>query len=153
MASAAYRAAFFAPETDEVLLYLVRLSHPSLTDDVRVVGDHQALVHQGQTYSPAGFVLQLPEAGDGVAARARLTIENVSVELVETLQAATGAPTVTIRAVLASQPDTVEEEWPEFELVEVGFDAVTIEGDLGYPDLDAQTFGQTFTPAEWGGLA
>lgn len=152
MPSPAYLQAFYASATDEALLWLVELSHPALTQTVRVVNDYQSLTHAGNVYLPGGFQLQLPEQGDGIQGRARLQIENVDRAIGEALEAAREPALVTLRAVLASQPDTIEEEYPDFDLVEATWDAGSIEGDLAYQDLEAQSFGDLFLPSRWSGL-
>ncbi len=151
MVSPAYKAAFYAPETDEVTLFLVTLEHAALTETVYVVGDPQPLTHLGQLYRPAGFGLQLPEETDGPAL-AQVVLENISRDLVAALRLAEGAPRVSIKEVLASDPDVVEDEWPDFDLIDATYDAAQIVGSLAYPDLAQMPFGGQFLPSQWPGL-
>lgn len=153
MVSAAWREAYYAPQTDEVELTIVKITHPSLSEPVRVVADYQALTHLGEVYEPAGFSVQKPEEGDGLSALAQIGIENVSRGLVAALRAGEGAPLVTIKTVLASAPDVIEEEWPAFDLVQASYDAAQITGALSLPDLMQLPFGGVFVPSRWGGIA
>lgn len=153
MVSAAWREAFYAPETDEVVLDLVTLVHPALAAPARVVSDHQAFTHQGEIYLPVGFKVELPEEGQSVSAMAVLTIENVSRDLVTALRVAQGPPTVTIRSVFASAPDDVEEELPDFDLINASFDVAQISGTLAFRDLAQTPFGGLFLPSRWRGLS
>lgn len=151
MVSAAYRAAVFAPETDEVELWLVELTHPALATPVRVVNDSLPVTSQGLLYEAGAFRLELPEQ-DGPDLRARLSLANVVPDLVLLLRGQTEAPKVSLRVVLADSPDVVEEEWPAFELLEVRYDASALVGELGYPDLTQLGFGGLFLPSQWTGL-
>ena len=157
--SDAYRREFFAAESQDPLLWLCELYHPDLMSPelpdgvVRLVRDHQPLTHQGHVYQPAGFTIELPEQGEGVTAQARLAVENVSRGLVGAIRAAREPAQVWLKGVLASQPDVIEEEWPEFDLVAVTGDVATLTGDLAYPALEVVRFGPIVSPAEWSGLA
>lgn len=151
--SDAYRREFYAEASDDPLLWLLELSHPDLEEPVRVVRDHQPLTHLGQLYEPAGFGFEAPEQTEGVNARGRIQIENVSRAVIAALRAAREPPIVTLKAVLASAPDRIEEEWPDFDLVAASYDAESVTGELAYPDLAVVQFGPPMTPGEWTGLA
>jgi len=157
--SDAYRREFFQPESQDPLLWLCEIYHPELISPelpdgvVRLVRDHQPLTHQGQLYQAAGFTIELPEQGEGVTAQARMAVENVSRSLVAAIRHAREPAQVWLKAVLASQPDVIEEEWPEFDLVAVTGDVATLTGDLAYPALEVVRFGPLVSPAEWSGLA
>lgn len=157
--SDAYRREFFAADSDDPLLWLCEIYHPELVSPelpdgvVRLVRDYQPLTHQGQVYQPGGWTVELPDQGEGITAQARLAVENVSRALVAAIRAAHGPATVWLKAVLASQPDVIEEEWPEFDLVAVTGDVATLTGDLAYPALEVLRFGPIKSPSEWSGLA
>jgi hypothetical protein len=82
---------------------------------------------------------RLPEEGEDRPPRARLTIDNVSREIVLALRQIQAAPTVTMEVVRASEPDLVEASFPFFRLLDVRYDALVVEGELGVEDLTAGT--------------
>lgn len=152
MPSEAYRAAFYAAETEDDTLTLVLIEHPQLTEPVRVVHDFSNVTHLGEVYSAASFRAQMPEQNETMAPRLQLAVENIDREMVAAIRAATGVPKVTIMEVLKSDPDVIEDIYPEFDVIEASYDVTEIVLDCGYPDLELQAFGAVFTRSQWSGI-
>lgn len=152
MVSAAYKASFYAAETDDDTVTLVKVEHPMLSEPIRVAHSFSNVTSGGEIYASAAFRAQLPEQAESMAPRAQLVVENVDREMVESLRAASGLPRVTITEVLKSDPDIVEDIYPELDVIEVEYDATQIAAEIGYPDLDQQAFGPRFMPSLWTGL-
>lgn len=152
MPSAAYREAFYAAETDDDTLTLVLLEHPALTEPVRVVHGFENVVSNGLTFSAAAFRAQLPEQNETMTPRLQLVVENIDPEMVTAIRQAVGAPKITVMEVLKSDPDSVEDIYPEFDVMEVEADAAQISLECGYPDLELMQFGAVFTLSQWSGL-
>jgi len=152
MPSAAYREAFYAAETEDDTLTLVVIEHPALTMPIRVVHDYASVVHLGEVFNAAGFRAQLPEQGETMAPRLQLAVENIDRDMVSAIRGATGFPKITILEVLKSDPDVIEDIYPEFDVIEAGYDVTEIVLDCGYPDLELQAFGAVFTRSQWSGL-
>jgi hypothetical protein len=151
--SEALRRAVHAQETDEVFLVLVTIEHPELQQIIRVSSDAVHTVSRGETYLAIPFDLQLPEDGEDRPPRARLTIDNVSREIVLALRQIQAAPTVTMEVVRASEPDLVEASFPFFRLQDVRYDALVVEGELGVEDLTSEPFpAARFVPSLFPGL-
>ena len=106
-ASAFIRSAF-AQETDEIWLILLTVSHPDLTDDIRVVHNPVAITSRGLNFIGFAFELSLPIDAPDRAPVAELRIDNVSQEIAQAVRSISSAPTVTIEVIRAADPDTVE---------------------------------------------
>ena len=85
--------------------------------------------------------------------RANLSIDNVSRDIIASIRSIQTPPSVTMEVVLGSDPDTVEASFPDFELQHIGYDALTITGDLGIESFMSEPYpGDIFSPARFPGL-
>jgi hypothetical protein len=151
--SEALRRAVHAQETEEAFLVLLTIEHPELEQTIRVSSDAVDTLSRSETYLAFPFDLQLPEEGEERPPRARLTIDNVSREIVLALRQIQAAPTVTMEVVRATEPDLVEASFPFFRLLDVRYDALVVEGELGVEDLTAEPFpAARFVPSLFPGL-
>lgn len=142
-----------AQETDAVFLLLVTIDHEALAEPIRVVDNNEDIESRGETYVAYPVEIVLPSLGGDRPGRARLRIDNVDREIVATLRAITTPPTVTIEAIVAAQPDTVEASFDALTLTDAEWDALTVEGDLAYEDLLNEPYpGVRYTPATAPGL-
>lgn len=148
-----FKRAIFASETDEVFLALVQIDHPSLAAPIRVTSDGVDTVVGADTYVSFPFDLILPDDADDRPPVATLRIDNVDRTIVETIRSITSPPTVTIRVVLASDPTVTEVEFSDFELRDVQYDALVVEGRLTLESfLDEPYPGARFDPSRFPGL-
>lgn len=148
-----FKAAVFAQETDEVFIALVTIDHDDLAAPIRVTSDGVATESRGETYVAYPFDLQLPDDSDEPAITALITIDNVDREILATLRQLTSRATVTMEIVLASDPDTVEQSFPDFELGSVPWDALTITGELTQESFLNEPYpAGVFAPAWFRGL-
>ena len=152
--TSALRQSAFAAETDEVWLVLLTLSHPDLTDDIRVVNNPVDITSRSKTYVGFAFDLTLPVDSDEQAPVARLTIDNVSRHIAEAIRSISSAPAVTMDIIRAAAPDTVELTFSGFRLREVQWDALTVSGALVLDDITIEPYpAGVFSPASFPGLA
>lgn len=152
LSTAAVRAAF-AQETDKVFLVLLTIDHAAMPAPIRVTSDGVNTVSRGNTFVPFPFELELPEADAEREPRARLRICNVDRQIVITVRSLSTPPTVLMEVVLADTPDTVEAEFPAFELRRADYDVLLVEGDLTQESfLDEPYPGDQFTPATFPGI-
>lgn len=106
--TAKFKAAAAAEHTSEILLWLLEITHPDLAAPIRIVNDKQSYLHNGNTYSPFPFSLDLPDAQQGNIPTGVLTIDNVDLSIQTALRTVSSPPTVNVTAALASQPDVPE---------------------------------------------
>ena len=143
----------FSQETDEVWLILLTLSHPDLTDDIRVVHNPETITSRGQDYIGFAFDLTLPSDTEDRAPVAELRIDNVSLEIAQAVRSISSAPTVTIEIIRAADPNTVEISLTGFTLRNVRWDALAVSGSLALDDISIEPYpAGSFTPASFPGL-
>lgn len=152
--TAAARRAIFAPETSEVFLWLMKLSHPSMTADLRVVNDAQNLISNGDTYQGFPFEITMPSETEDVPPVVQLRIANAGREIVTAVRQLSGpSMTVMLSLVRAASPNDVEAGPFEFNLREVEYDAEFVTGSLLFEDmLNEPCPAETFTPTQFPGL-
>lgn len=114
--------------SDEVVVTLLTISGDGFS--TFYVCDNSAdVVSDGQTFTAYPFAIDLPGDRED-APLAMLRIANVSREIGQALDAATGQITVKVQLVLASTPDVIEKEFAGLELRVTRRDVVTVEGEL-----------------------
>lgn len=144
--------ALMAQETDAVFLILLTIEHESLAVPIRVVNNNVNIVSRGNTYQAFAFDITLPN-DDGGLPVAKLTMDNIGLELIETIRSIKSNPTVTIEIILASSPDTVELAVYDMTLKSVQFNAYTVSGDLIVEDiLNQPLHGSMIDSSQYRGL-
>ncbi len=150
--SLTFRQAVNAQETGEAFIILVEIS-TGAAEPIRISSDGVNTVHDGNTYYAWPFDIVLPDDPESGAARARIAVDNVSRELVAWLRGLSSVPQVTIKVVLASDPETIEAEFPNFELRNAQYDAMTIQGDLTLATFMNEPYpGDSFLPSTFPGV-
>jgi len=150
--SGSLRQALQAQQTGEVLLFLLTIEHADWVAPIRYTTDHVPTTSGGETFTPAPFDVQLPVDGEGVP-RVRLTLDAVDRGASVAIQALSTPPTVTVQLVLASDPNTIELDWPELDLLTEAETITEIEAELGLDDLSQESFPrQTYNRAHFPGV-
>lgn len=151
--SSAFLDAINASDTTEAFIVLLELDHESLATPIRVVGYDVDVVSNGNTYLAFPFELTLPDDVPSKAPRAKLVIDNVNQSIIQTLRGISTPPSIVIKIVLESDPDTVEVEFNGFSLSHITYDAITIEGSLTLDYLTQEPYpARSFTPSDFRGL-
>lgn len=160
--SNAAKAAIFAQQTDEVFITLVTINHPTFTTPVRIASDPfellpvagvRGVISRGEEFIYLPFVIELPAQDDTGVAKARISVDNISREIVAAVRRATSALLITIEIVLASDPDTPEISIEDFRLDRVTYDALTVSGDISVEYFDLEPFpARRFTPSDFPGI-
>ena len=108
---------------------------------------------RGNTYLYAGVDVTLPDEQDKSPPASKLTIANVTRDLVPLARSINTPAQVMIEAVLASAPDIVESSWPGFDMSNLTYDATSLQFDLTVDALVTEPYpGGTFSPANFPGL-
>lgn len=134
------RAALQDGQTDEVLVMLVVITHPNLSEAVRLSSDPTVRLsadplaygtrHQGKVYP---FVLMgaiLPDDQDKSPPKTSLVFENVASGMAEAVRSIRTPVDVEIRLVLASTPDVVEVRYTRLRGVRATYDAAQVSLDI-----------------------
>ncbi len=151
--STVIRRALFSPDTKEVVLYLLKLSHPNLVTPIRVVNNLTPIVSQGYTWAAFPFEVTLPNEAEDQLPVMTLKIDNTDRQIVTAVRALQGAPDVSLDIIVASQPDVVEASFVGFKLKNVNYDNLIVEGELRLEEVLSEPFPQhSFTPQWFPGL-
>lgn len=151
--SDALKQAAFLQDTDEVFLALLTIAHDDISPSIRVVNNTENITSNGNVFTAFPFDIQLPDAREQGVPRARLTIDNVSREIAQSIRAITTAATITIEIIRAADPDTIELTWAAMTLKNVKWDMFKMTGDLLFEAIEVEPFpaGQ-MSPANAPGL-
>jgi len=142
----------WSPESNQPLV-LLTIDHTDLANPIRVVANTEDITSNGNTFTAFPFEIRLPDSNEDAPPTARLRVDNVSREIGQTIRQITSAASVTIEVVRQEALDTVELSFPSMRLVDVRFDALSVQGDLEFEDLAREPFpARTFSPAEFPGL-
>lgn len=148
-----FKSAAFGARTDEAYLVLLTVDHTELASPIRVTSDGVNTTSNGETFYAYPFTLYLPDDTDRPFSRGRIVIDNVSQVLISAARSIATALSITIQIVLASDPDTVEVEFSDFELTDISYDAQTISGTLSIESFVEEPFpGDSFIPSYFPGL-
>lgn len=147
------RAAFSQSADDQVFLVLLTLDHTELDDPIRLTNDSVNTVSRGNTYYAFPFNLILPDSTGDKAPQAKLTVDNVDRSFVAALRSISTAPYITLEIIRAAAPNTVEASWENFQLKDVTYNSLTIEGTLAWEEFLQEAFpAHLFCPSYTPGL-
>lgn len=147
--------AMLAQETGEVFLICLTINHPTFTTPYLLVNDQRPLTRTAGIFESFAFDVALPAEQDDQVPQVTLTIDNLDRKVLQSIRTI-GAPrpSVALEVVLASTPNTVEAGPFNFAILSVTYDAMTIQGVLGFEDdlLNTAFPGDTYTPTNSQGL-
>lgn len=151
--SDAFKAAVFAQETGEAFLILLTVDHDDLDAPLRFSSDGVDTTSNGNVYYAYPFTFTLPPMADEKPPFANLVIDNVSREIVSAIRGLSSAPTISAIGVLASDPDEIEVQLPDFKLARVTYDRLIVSGTLLVDSLMNEPFpAHSFMPSNFPGL-
>ena len=159
-----FKQAAFAQETDEVFVVLVTLDSDELAEPIRVCSDPfekleelgediYGMISNGETFIFLPFDIQLPRDDKTGTVSAKMSIENTDRRIIEAARSVTKPVNVNIQCVLASDPDAIELEFNHFQLSNIKYDVMTVDGDLTLNYWGLEPFpSNRFTPSNFPGL-
>lgn len=168
--SSTFLQAIFSPETNQVPVILIRISHTSLTEDIKISTDNHdsftvdsvgyrgttSNVYDGVTsenYTFCPIDVSFPDDSAEAISSATLRIDNVSRDLITSIRTITSPPTMTIIAVLASSPNTKEARFDNFTLSNVTIDAFSVTGTISLGNFLNEPYpGGSMLPSNFPGL-
>lgn len=162
-----FRRAAYDPETGRFPIALITISHADLADDILISTDPTqritelttdtevvyGTISRGKTFIFCPVRLKLPDDTPEGPGEMQIEIDNVHQQYTETIREIHSPPTFNVELVLDDDPDTVEAQWPEYELRHVQYNESTITGTLKMESFTAEPFpAGSFTPAYFAGL-
>lgn len=162
--SNAFKEAAYAQQTDEVFVTLITLDSDELSEPIRICDDPftaltglgddvYGIESGGDEFVFMPFEIWLPRDDKTGTVSAKLSIQNIDRRIVETARVVTKPVNVKMQCILASDPDTIEIEFDNFQLSNVKYDVMSVEGDLTLNYWGLEPFPSwNFTPANFPGL-
>ncbi|RAN30628.1 hypothetical protein [Hyphomonas pacifica] len=141
-------------------VWLATISHPDLASlygqveaidaagVLRVANWRRQIVSNGQTFHAAAFRVKPPGQGDQ-AGSIGLTIDNVDSRITYAIETLTRPPLVTIQRIFAHDPDTVQNEYPDFNMVQASWTAREVTASMGPPRTSGPLIGITNNPVDF----
>jgi hypothetical protein len=141
-----------AEATGEVWLPLVTISHPTLSEPIRVVNNNENITSLGRLFVAWDYELVLPGDDPENPTTARLDIGNIDPVIIKSLREIDSPPEVTIEIILATDPDLVEIEFTGLKLRNAPYDPGRIRGELAFEEITSEPVATTLTPAMFPGM-
>ena len=135
-----------------VWLFLLTISTPG-NPDLLLVNNNEEIISRGKTYLPYPFRLQLPEdTGDRLPV-VKLQIDNISGEIIKAVREFQNPPTIKVEMITNKYPDIVEKSLDSMRLNSVGYDSITIQGELSIINVLSVKFpSESYDPISFPGL-
>lgn len=157
------REALFSEASGEVPIFLLTITHADLAEPIRLSTDPTErksvtpLVYRtmsrGDEFLYAGIDITVPDEVDKAPPASKLTIANVTLDLIPLARSVATPPQVKVEVVLASAPDTVEMTFPALDMSNLTANAAQLVFDLTMDALAAEPYpALTFSPAYFPGL-
>jgi hypothetical protein len=158
------RNALYAQNTNEVPVVLIKLWATDVPGTViRISTDPTTLISTApQIYGTLSggawhyfypIMVQLPDIIDERAPTAKLAIENVSRDMVSFVRNMAAPGKCDIKVVLAATPNTIEIDYPDFDILSSQYNESILSIEVGLNALDQEPFpAGLFTPAGFPGL-
>lgn len=151
--SAEALAAVMRQHSEEAFLLLAEFSHIPTNETFYAALNTENVVHDGNVYVATHFEVILPEISNRSPQGTSVVLDNVDLRLVGLLRSITQPLSVTLRVVLASQPDVIEMEFTDLVLREANWDVSKITGRLASEDPLNQAFpAHQYDPRSFQGL-
>lgn len=146
------RSQLYGQTSDDPFLMLVTMKHESF-DTLRFVNDAVDIESRGNTFVAFPIKITLP-TDDGEAKReVKMSLDNVSLELIDELRSVVTPISAKIEMVLASQPDVVQMEVVDLLLRNITYNRQTISATLHLDDfLNTEMASERYTPTTFPGI-
>jgi hypothetical protein len=135
-----FREALFSQESSEVPIFLLTITHPALATPIHLSTDPterystDPLMYRtrsrGIDFLFAGIDVTIPDEQDKSPPNSKLTIANVTRDIIPLARSINSPPAVKIEAVLASALNTVEITFPQLDMSNLQYDANQLVFDL-----------------------
>ena len=135
MTTQALKDLLYQEEMDEAILLLLTINHADLSAPIRVCSDAVDVESNGNTFLTFPFNISLPIDAPNEPPRAKLQIDNIDRQIVQTIRSISSAPTITIELIRSGDPDTIEVSLSNYTLINVTYDVRFVQGDLVLDDL------------------
>lgn len=151
--SNAFKLAILEPNSDEVILWLLTLVHPSTSTIYRFVNNLDAITSRGNSYMAFPFKFILADDDGNTLPMINIEIDNVNRDLMDILRSYSDGLTIKAEIVLASQPDTIEYTIEDLVVKTVQYNAQSVTITAQVEDLMNQKFpADNYLPRSFAGM-
>ena len=150
--SAQLIAQLFSQESNDPLLALVTLSHPSFSD-IRLVNNQEEIVSNSLVFTAFPMRITFPK-DDGESVRELgIEFDNVGLDLLDEIRTVTTPINVRIEMVLASIPDDVQMSFEELKIQNIVYTKTKISARLFMDSfLNTEISSEKYTPTQYPGI-
>ena len=124
---------------EEAPIIMLEITHPQLTQPIRVVNDTVDVVSNGNTFIAFAFTVSFPDDMEGSLPKARLSVDNVGRDMMYWIETTAGGNGSKVRfmQIMRSRPNQIE--WDiTMSLTNVVANPKTISADLSFENLFAR---------------
>lgn len=151
--SNAFKLACLEQNTDEVFLWLLTIEHAASSTVFRLVNNLDDVVSRGNTYMAFPFQFVLPEDDGETLPTIQISVDNVSLELIDIIRTYGSGITITSEIILASAPNTVEYSIEDLTLIDATYNQQSLTLTAQIQDLLNQRFpADDFLPRTFSGM-
>lgn len=146
-------AQLYSQESDDPFLTLLTLSHPSFSQDIRLVNNTENITSNGLEFTAFPMKIVLPR-DDGESARdVTIEFDNVALELISEIRTVTDFINVKLEMVLASLPDAVQISFDELKIQSVTYNKTRVSAKLFLDSfLNTEISSEKYTPSNYPGI-
>ena len=149
----AFKAQLFQQESSDPFLLLVTMEHDSFSSPIRFVNNSEDVTSRGNVYSAFPIKITLPTDDSDSVPNVTMTMDNVSLELIDELRTITDYITVSVEGILASLPDFVEIGYNDLKLKGISVNSQTIAAKLFFDDfLSTSLPSESYDPTNFNGI-
>jgi hypothetical protein len=133
---------------------LLKVSHTDMEEPLYLTDNSQALVYEGNTYIPAYFKIILPESSKESVGLAKITMGAVDLKVINLVRNMKTALKIKFMAEYYEEGIFSRLDSFEFELTNINWNAMAMEGDLAFKSLlDVEFPSGEFTSLTTPGIA
>jgi hypothetical protein len=141
------------PNTGEVFLFLLTVSHPSFLQPIRLVNNVEPIVSRGQEYIAFPLEISLPPDDGETLPSIQIKASNASLELVDEIRSVVGPMELRLELILASSPDWIEASIENMRVASIQYDKDAITMTATVDDLLNLAFPkERYLPSNFAGL-
>ena len=141
-----------AREKDQAVLLLVTISPPGFPV-VRVVNNLIDIVSNGNTFTALPITIDISPDDGKTLQTITMTLDNVSLEIIDWLRAVTDPIPVVIQTIFSDQPDVIEQQISDLVIRQAKYNVTTIEATLfASDDLNQLVPSDTYNSNHFPGL-
>jgi hypothetical protein len=150
--SAQLLSQFYGASSNDPLIMLLTLTHPSFTT-LRLVNNTENVTSRGDEYISFPMTIRTPSDDGETAREAIIEFDNTSLELIDELRLVTTPIDAKLEVVLFSDPDTVQISYEELKIKSITYDKNKIGARLFMDDfLNIELTSEKYTPTNYPGL-